>query len=337
MQRFSKFSLLKLVVFVLLLSIAKSNKRCSKVVLHAWCSSQSTERIVNAISSCGREYSAHMQEKRCRLNEVGDFCGSFVDYLPDLIRARTLCLGSPSSSCSDQCRQQLEILRGALGCCINEMLNTTSPATYLYHPIFAYPLWSMCKIEPVPKACHPSRLSRAKSKSIMSCTDDMLFQRRYEEACNWTTLQPLLEEYESHNCTEIGEDQINSCSIGEDGKWCVEKVVTNLVYYRGLKAVARAHCLTSKNCSTTCRNSLMALRKLLGCCVNNLVNNTFVKLTITETYFNKDITKDALWRKCGVAHPGFCQVRLFGAARTVHSIWREVLLIIAGLLGLHLF
>ena len=298
-----------------LLSLTVGDPRCSKVALHAWCSANTTHGLVHALSSCNYDHVAPMIERRCRLNEKGDYCGSFADYIPDIQAARRECLAQEEpGECSESCSSKLELLREELGCCINEMANSTGFRTgFLYAPVFDHALWEYCNVTTAAPSCRPSPLTRALTTEKENCTLDELYDRANQASCKRNLLQPLLEWYESHGCGRIGEDQINTCGIDEHGQWCIERINNNRLTFAKIAQSAITHCPRTDECSRDCRTSLQALREVMGCCLNNILNNTFAELVYAETYeYYKNYTSYALWKSCGVPHPGYCNVTLYG-------------------------
>jgi len=255
-----------------------------------------------------------MYEKRCRLNNNGHYCGSFSDYFTDIREANAECLaGNDTVGCSDACRNKLEVLREDIGCCINEVLNNTR-RTWLYPSLFNYTLWESCNLTTPSPSCLPSPLSRSMTTEKSKCSRDEIFEKSRLVLCNRTMLQPLLEMYDSHGCSAVGEDQMNICGLDENGKWCTKRFVSNIRTLSTLMVSAITHCPNKDQCSSNCKRSLLALNEVMGCCLTNLLNNTFVELVFADTHeYFRNYTSTELWKKCGIQHPRHCEVALSSA------------------------
>ena len=306
-------TLVVLLILIKLLLPAAGDPRCSKIVLHAWCSAETTRGMVHALSSCDRDHVVPMFERRCRLNEQGHYCGSFMDYIADIQAANYECLDQEEmGECSESCSKKLELLREELGCCINEMLNGTR--RWLYKPLFDHTLWEDCNVTTAAPSCLPSPLARAMTTENANCTRDEVFNKTNYASCKRSVLQPLLDKYESHGCAKVGEDQMNTCGVDEHGQWCIKRLVSKFRTIRLLTRSAAIHCPRMDKCSRDCKLSLQAIREVMGCCLSNSLNNTFVELVYAETYeYFRNYTSHALWSLCGVPHPGYCNVVLHDA------------------------
>ena len=96
--------------------------QCSKVVLHAWCSANTTLEVARLYLECEGDFG--FQERRCRVNKQGDLCGSFVDKLDDIKLVSETCIDPTMTNCSNDCRQRLEVVEDNVSCCINTSTNT---------------------------------------------------------------------------------------------------------------------------------------------------------------------------------------------------------------------
>ena len=158
-------------VALLLYTVACSSapRRCSKVVLHHWCSSNITLEMARVHLECERDF--NFQERRCRVDKQGDFCGSFVDNLDDIELAFEACIDPTMTNCSNECRQHLKVLKDDVDCCINEIFNTTRLLPSKFLRLFNYSLWRMCGIDTPQQNCPPSRLTKfPKPKSTRNCS-----------------------------------------------------------------------------------------------------------------------------------------------------------------------
>ena len=316
-------------------AVHSNNPHCSKVVLHAWCSAETTHRSIHTWSSCDYDHIVPFYEKRCRLNDKGHYCGSSFDYYTDIQEANTECLeGDKSMGCSYTCRTKLEVLHEEIGCCINEILNTTK-TSWLYPSLFNYTLWESCNLTTPSLSCLPSPLIRSATTEKMNCSREDIFEKTELIACNRSMLQPLLEMYESHDCGAIGEDQLNFCGQDEHGQWCMKRFVLNIQTVLSLIDLITTHCPTTNKCSPDCKMSLRAFRETMGCCITNTLNNTYAELIFAESYEHlRNYTSYDLWKTCGIPHPGHCEVMFSAAVASTEQKPYKVLCATVGVLSL---
>ena len=174
-------------------SLSLIPKQCSKVALHAWCSADLTESLAKVFLECERDFSFH--ERRCQVDKQGDYCGSFMDSLRKIEQARVACLNqSAAAFCSSKCSRLLLALKKDLGCCINEMLNTT--ITSMPHKdLFDYSIWKNCSVDVIPPKCPSSRLTKfPKPQVTRKCSDHEFFQKRYQIQSGNATVKALANE-----------------------------------------------------------------------------------------------------------------------------------------------
>ena len=306
------------------------HQRCSKVALHAWCSANLTTDLARVHYECERDFTFH--ERRCRVDEQGDFCGSFVDNLEDIEKAKAACLNE--SSCSRECYKLLHTLRKDLGCCINEILNTTiGPRPH--RNLFNYFLWRNCNLDIPPQNCLPSRLTKySKPQVTKQCSFHEFYQKRYRVQCNNSTITALANDYDAHGCHQVSRDLYDTCSVTEEGVWCVEKFLKNLTSTVKFFRAARSHC-TGAGCTPGCRDALIGIKANLGCCINNLFNNSYVRLIYSETSFNTILAHYEVWKNCGVTHPCSCVIKTYsnGAASSYHMTAAVLLITVVILLS----
>ena len=326
-----KVSVALLVFFYTLASCSSGIMPCSKVVLHAWCSASFAQDTAMLYKECERDFSFH--ESRCRVDEQGDYCGSFSDNLDIVKLASEACLNQTTTTtmtCSNECRQRLQVLKEDMGCCINEVLNTTTigPANHLR--LFEYSLWKTCGIDSPPENCPPSTLAKVpKPKTTGNCRFQEFFLRRFQIECKDSTLKALADDYNAHGCQQVSADLPKACSITEKGVWCVEKFLTNLTSTLSLMNLAQFHCSGNGNCTAECRTALQGIRSNLGCCINNLFNNNYFRLIDTEALFFSVLAKNEVWNRCGVTHRNSCKIKTFSGAWSAKFTWTTVLLLLA--------
>lgn len=152
-------------------------KRCNQQINELGCSAESRPGVRSALQTaveCNHDGWARHFANFCTMNRNGTRCGTALAYHADLIRSFDTCRSFGfTMNCSDQCRNELAIIRNDLGCCINAVLNYTgSPYAHLA-PILSYSLWSSCGLETVPTNCStegtiPYTLSNSQTASCNS-------------------------------------------------------------------------------------------------------------------------------------------------------------------------
>lgn len=298
-------------IFLLVAPVCCSHQRCSKVALHAWCSSNYTRQMASVYYECERDFDFH--ERRCRVDDRGNFCGSFVDELDTIEKAKSLCLNK--TSCDRSCYEQLHKLKKELGCCINEMLNGTRGPTP-HRELFNYSLWVNCSltVPPLQGCSQSTRLTRfPKPEVTKQCSFHEFFQKRYQAQCSNSTMAALARDYDGHDCHQVSKDLYDTCSVTEEGVWCIEKFLKNLTSIIKLFRSARQFCNGVGGCNEGCQEALLGIKTNLGCCINNMFNNSFVQLVYTETSFNSVLAHYEVWKSCGVTHPCSCTVKTYVA------------------------
>ena len=143
------------------------------------------------------------------------------------------------------------------------MINTMRIGPTKYQRLLNYSLWSMCGVDTPQQSCPPSRLTNLpKPKSTSNCSFHEFFQRRYQVQCRTSAVKALANSYNAHGCQHVAKDLYNTCSVMEEGVWCMQKLLTNRNFSLTAPAVAPAlqsvaqHCRTSgatwAAVSTTC-------------------------------------------------------------------------------------
>ena len=210
---------------------------------------------------------------------------SFLDSMDDIELAFEACIDPAMTNCSNECRQHLKVVEDDVGCCINEIINNTRIRPSNYHRLFNHSLWRMCSIDTPRQNCLPSRLTKfPKPKSTRNCSFHEFFQRRYQVQCRSSTLKALADDYNAHGCQQVTKDLYDTCSVTEEGVWCVEKFLSNRDFILDLAYLAHSRCSSNNGtCTAECRTALRDIRSNLGCCINNLFNNTHFELIYTAT------------------------------------------------------
>ena len=75
--------------------------------------------------------------------------------------------------------------------------------------------------------------------------------------------------------------------------------------------------LASPTCASECATLLETLRNDHGCCLNNILNNSYIILVDSRT---ADLVNYNLWSRCNVNSPGFCPTESDAAALLINNI-----------------
>ena len=81
--------------------------------------------------------------------------------------------------------------------------------------------------------------------------------------------------------------------------------------------------LASPTCASECVTLLETLRNDHGCCLNNILNNSYITLVDRRT---ADLVNYNLWSRCNVNSPGFCPTESDAAALLINNILYVVLI-----------
>lgn len=313
------------VISFLILHTASANTtspQCLEGALNTWCMADQTQDLAEAYYECKKKFS--VQEKRCRKNEQGRLCGLIVDHVEELKQAEVACFNQ-SEYCSAQCYQLLQQLKDKLGCCLNEMINTTTGGGLKLHgSIVEYELWKNCSLDLPPKSCQPSPLATISAPKVtrtQKCSSHELFRERYKVQCSNTTIQALAYGFDKQSCNQVSRDLINTCTITKWGVWCVEKFFKMLPEIRKPLESIQSYC-SGAGCPRACRKALRKLKDKLGCCVNYIFNNSFFKLIYSNTaYLGRLTIKSGAWSSCELPPPKVCKLRIYnGGASSIHAI-----------------
>ena len=90
-----------------------------------------------------------------------------------------------------------------------------------------------------------------------------------------------------------------------DGKSCVELFIASVDEYATAFESANVSCsgANTTTCSPDCKSSLQQISATLGCCLNNIYNNSELGLGLSGY---ETLNSYELWKECGVETPGFC-------------------------------
>ena len=238
----------------------------------------------------------------CTLDEeTVTYCGETQYYVQDISEALSTCadeIYNVTNECSAECKNALEALRDALGCCINVFLNTTeSPAYPFYRQVFGYPLWKLCDVQTV-ETCPiqlPNGLGAIAPQRTCSATE--LAAYPFEALC----IPSILND----DCKSLSQYYRDLCSVDDKGEYCINRNIASH-YTSYINSIPTA-CNDTRDCSTECKNLLQGFRNDLGCCANSLHNSTFGFVTATNARF---LENNDLFMRCSVEPPpSQCEVK----------------------------
>ena len=107
----------------------------------------------------------------------------------------------------------------------------------------------------------------------------------------------------------------------------MQKLLTNHNFILDLADLAQSHCSSNGTCTAECRSALQNIRSNLGCCINNLLNNTYIQLVYTEEIFNNILAHKEVWESCEVTYPDSCKIETYSGARCGNFTW-EVMVVL---------
>ena len=134
----------------------------------------------------------------CSRDENGRFCYELRHNASNYTNSVTTNCPSTYSvtestyQCTDPCRDALENLKSNIGCCLNDLYNTTSPSSNFLNTR----LWSACGIIR-PDFCSGSTLTQG-SLSSSNCKSDYSkwLERLYQFHCNVDIFYPYLDLFQ---------------------------------------------------------------------------------------------------------------------------------------------
>lgn len=193
-------------------------------------------------------------------------------------------------NCTDSCRDALQDLKSNIGCCLNDLYNTTLPFSNFLNA----GLWSACGVIS-PDFCGDSTLTPGSVIANGNCSDfndliEQLYSRFY---CNADVFRLYLDNYQQCGYHDQYDLFINLCRVTENDELCgvlVTSTISNASSYLG---AVNSECLQqnfTQGCTHTCQTALNNVKSTIGCCVN--LYNSF-----------PNATNPALWSACGISFP----------------------------------
>ena len=310
-------------------------KRCHQQINELGCSDDASPGIrpqLETAVECNHDGWARYFANYCTMNTNGTRCATALAYHADFIRLFGTCALSFTTNCSDQCRNDLAIIRNDLGCCINAIFNyTDSPYAHLA-PIFSYSLWSRCGLETVPTDCGtegtiPYTLSNSQT---VRCNSTQVVSRITEDNCQRLNISQLESEL-SPECRNISVQYfMDVCSRSPSGAYCITLVASDFTNY--VTPIA-ANCSNRQNCNPSCRSLVSSLQSTRGCCINSLYNGTYaVAFGINYTY--SILADPNLFSSCGVETPPLtCPSRGKNQQLETSLLFLPLIICIVSLLG----
>ena len=310
---------LRLLVFVAVVVATNSQsdydfdlyKRCNQGAFDLSCSNllrsdiQSITSQLQAAVECNHDGWARHVANFCSMNRNGTRCGAGLAYNADFLRLFATCGSSfvPTNNCSDQCRNDLSIIRNDLGCCINALFNYTgNPYAYLA-PLFSYHLWSKCGLQSVPTDCGTEGrlLYTLTNSQTVTCNSTQVLSRITAAVCqgfNLTLFRSGLPDIPE--CGNVFVPFFTDlCSRDPSGAYCVTSVTNDFTNY---VTPITTNCNDRRNCSPSCRSLVSSLRSTRGCCINSVYNGTYaVAFGLNYTY--SMLADSNLFSSCDVESP----------------------------------
>ena len=288
---------------------------CTKISQEYRCTSGYTQGQIMEALMCRNESAARLMAQGCAKNEQEEYCGTAA--VSFALNPTQLLLGIQNCddlSCSNECRNFLESMRGMLGCCLNSVLNTTdNPGNEAFQLYFSYSLWQRCNVVP-PSVCTNGLAVPQTPPNAQTCTIEQYSRRITEYDCSSANGQPLVDRLLRNNrCTTIAKDVVDACATNSNGQYCSE-VLSNDVLSSGRVdssfASLLANCFTiTSTCTPSCQMSIENAKSTYGCCLG-ATNQTLNALGAGNPSLSY-----AVWNLCGVNPPeAQCMSTLTGHA-----------------------
>ena len=272
--------------------------RCFTESVAAQCQSGIQQEEINILQQCGLTNLSELSAGECSRNEVRQYCtpavyelieagifGYYDQFCDDAIA---------SGQCSSACSTILQDI-SAYGCCLNTAFNNS----FSLDDLLSYQLWTLCNVGTLDFCSSDNGQIIPPAGS--GCTNDELTQQLLELLC--CSGGPVVEHLLKQDCPDLAQLIINQCGR-RNGKFCLEDSEIILQ----ASSVPSSCSSTTSTCQSTCATALRSYRDTAGCCLNNLLNNTFQPNPITDF---------ELWDRCNVDAPDFCPSTL--GATTVHE------------------
>ena len=277
---------------------------CKSLAVSAECSTSFAQYFIDRVTQCnslGRSAAVEF-EKKCRKNEAGKYCGQVVNNVRNV---ETSCI------CPTECSNSLIKLVMQNGCCSSKFDSLQSN-------------FSFCGVD-FPSPCPPTSLNiPTSSSSDPSCTATNDFISLLTEFHCSPEYLPVLDSLDSNNCSDIVQETEILCSK-QDGEFCINELSDILTSPAVLNAVQ--NCPSTKNCSSSCGESLNNVSSNLGCCFHILGTSFVAKKSLSDASSPFSIiSNNGLWQECGIPPPAVCPSS--AAGNTVLSLLSLTLVVI---------
>lgn len=268
------------------------------------CTQMHMQAIIDAYTQCGRDDLAGQLVDNCRTNQNDSTCGELSLLIafrnPIEIQScyRDNTFEERILQCTAECKEDLEVyINDNLGCCSRSIFEDELLTAYSSIALMRN-LTDICNVSLVQNRCTtPSSLSYTPSGAAEPiCTGDELSHRVVRiPACSRAYLEPRIAL--ARSCGFPANEVPLTCEADDDGVICISYYNDTIV--RTIVDPVELNCINGTNsCTEACRAAVVNFRENLGCCVNNLYNNSLHSI-YGASY--------ELWSLCEVETVGICR------------------------------
>jgi len=262
------------------------------------CTQKDVQALIDVFTECGRDDLAEEMVNNCRTtkNVTCALLARLISFRNPIEIRRCYTddtFGERILSCTAECKEDLEVyVNDTLGCCSRNVFEHELLAEY--PPIvLVRELIDMCDLSGLrqgPCTTNSTLSFTPSGATEPSCNRNELFGKLAEIPCTPAYLEPRLAFSESCGFSTNEETPL-ACEKGDDGVICISHPLT-------VVDEVELNCIQGANdCPEACRTAIESLRKDLGCCVNNLFNQSVLPIYATSY---------ELWSMCGVETVGVC-------------------------------
>ena len=280
----------------------------SKTIEYQCGSSGYSQKVVDIATDCKNDSYARNTANTCARNDKGETCGAVaLKFLSGQTNAES-CLGSVANEfCSSECREFLQSAKDSLGCCLNAYVNKTDyPLFREYREQVDHRLWDLCEVDLPEEECKDSGIKVEFLNDVKSCTSQEILTNFVRYECSADIGQSLVDNLmKNDRCYIFSAVMVDACSSNENGRYCAEIIGTDLMntfgtdpYVIALNSDCGARDPDS-GCNPACKESINAIKKVYGCCVN-VYNDSSIGLQLGALSYS-------VWNECEIESPGFCQ------------------------------
>ena len=219
------------------------------------------QQVVDIYNECSYDAKTAGQARRlvqsCTRDKNGRFCYELRQNASKY--ANSVTENCPRLSnyseyqCTNSCRDALQNLKLNLGCCLNNLYNTT----LAFRNFLNTGLWSACGVNH-PDFCSDNTLIQGSVTTSGNCSDSRdLFERLHGQfTCNAEVFHPYLDIYKQCGNHDIYETYINACRVTDNDELCVViHVYSNVTSYL---RVVESECQmnSTQGCTHSCQSSI---------------------------------------------------------------------------------